>query len=67
MPGLKQAWPMVAACWSPATPRIGISAPNSDGSVDAEIGGAVLHLRQQRGGMRRSFSSSSSHWFFAML
>ena len=23
MPGAKQAWPTVAACWSPATPRIG--------------------------------------------
>ena len=50
MPGWKQAWPIVAACWSPATPRIGISAPNSDFVGDPEIGGAVLHVRQQRGG-----------------
>ncbi len=27
MPGVKQACPTVAACWSPATPRIGIAPP----------------------------------------
>ncbi len=48
MPGLKQAWPIVAACWSPATPRIGIAAPRIAFSVDAEIVGAVLDLGQQR-------------------
>ena len=41
---------MVAACWSPATPRIGIAAPNSDRLGDAEIVGAVLDLRQHRRG-----------------
>ena len=33
MPGAKQAWPTVAACWSPAMPMIGIAAPNRSGSV----------------------------------
>ena len=33
MPGPKQAWPTVAACWSPATPRIGISRPKRSGRV----------------------------------
>ena len=33
MPGPKQACPMVAACWSPATPVIGMLVPNSAGSV----------------------------------
>jgi hypothetical protein len=28
MPGAKQAWPISAACWSPAMPRIGIAPPN---------------------------------------
>ncbi len=29
MPGWKQAWPMVAACWSPATPKIGTGLPST--------------------------------------
>ena len=33
MPGWKQAWPMAAACWSPAMPAIGIAAPSRAGSV----------------------------------
>ena len=47
MPGAKQAWPMVAACWSPATPRIGIGRTQDRGLGDAEVGVAVAHLRQQ--------------------
>ncbi|CAM4524395.1 hypothetical protein ACAE110713_29910 [Achromobacter aegrifaciens] len=31
MPGVKQAWPKVAACWSPALPAIGIEPPNHSG------------------------------------
>ncbi|MNS78897.1 hypothetical protein D3C72_1125310 [compost metagenome] len=31
MPGVKQAWPKVAACWSPATPAIGIEPPSHSG------------------------------------
>ena len=48
MPGVKQAWPTVAACWSPAMPRMGIGAPRQLGLGDAEVGGAVAHLGQQR-------------------
>ncbi|HET9591944.1 MAG TPA: FGGY-family carbohydrate kinase [Solirubrobacterales bacterium] len=33
MPGAKHAWPKSAACWSPATPAIGIGRPNRLGSV----------------------------------
>ena len=41
---------MVAACWSPATPRIGMAAPRTPLVGDAELGGAVLHLGQHRAG-----------------
>ena len=30
-PGSKQHWPIVAACWSPTTPLIGIDFPVIDG------------------------------------
>ncbi len=33
MPGLKQPWPIKAACWSPAMPSTRMGAPNSAGSV----------------------------------
>ena len=33
MPAWKQAWPTVAACWSPAMPRMAMGAPNSAASV----------------------------------
>lgn len=33
MPGVKQAWPKVAACWSPATPAIGIEPPSHSGNA----------------------------------
>ena len=47
MPGVKQPWPTVAACWSPAMPRIGDGAAEQRRG-DAEVAGAVAHLRQQR-------------------
>jgi hypothetical protein len=31
-PGSKQAWPNVAACWSPALPAIWIGPPRTDAS-----------------------------------
>ena len=31
MPGVKQAWPKVAACWSPATPAMGMGPPSHSG------------------------------------
>ena len=48
MPGVKQPCPTVAACWSPATPRIRIGAAEQIGRGRAEVAGAVAHLRQQR-------------------
>ena len=48
MPGAKQAWPMVAACWSPAMPEIAIGAAEQIRHAVAEIGGGVLHLGQHR-------------------
>jgi hypothetical protein len=47
MPGAKQACPTVAACWSPATPRMAASERRTCRVGRAEIGGAVAHLRQQ--------------------
>ena len=48
MPGSKQPCPIVAACWSPATPRIRIGPPNSSGFGGAEIAGAIVDRRQHR-------------------
>ena len=54
MPGVKQPCPMVAACWSPAMPRMRIGAAEQLRLGDAEIAGAVAHLRQQRRAARRT-------------
>ena len=66
MPGAKQAWPTVAACWSPAMPVIGSGAPNSVG------GGGRRTARCSRGPRaapragcsrrRRRSSSQSCRW-----
>ena len=48
MPGSKQPCPIVAACWSPATPRSRIGPPNSAGFGRAEVAGAVVDGRQHR-------------------
>ena len=61
MPGWKQACPIVAACWSPATPRIGISAPNSDFSVTPKSAAQSFTSGSSPAGMRRIFRSSASH------
>ena len=53
MPGSKQACPTVAACWSPAMPRIGIGAAEElRRSVAPKCAAAVPHLRQQARGTR---------------
>ena len=39
---------MVAACWSPAMPRMRDRAAEQSGIGRAEVGGTVLHLRQHR-------------------
>jgi hypothetical protein len=48
MPGVKQAWPMVAACWSPAMPEIAIGPPKESRVAVAEFGGGVFYFRQHR-------------------
>jgi len=48
MPGSKQAWPIVAACWCHAAQRH--RRAEHAGLGGAEIGVAVAHLRQQGGG-----------------
>ena len=53
MPGSKQAWPNNAACWSPATPAIGIAAEQRRLGV-AEIAAGVAHLGQDARGTRTS-------------
>ncbi len=67
MPGSKQAWPMVAACWSPATPRMGISAPNRLFSVTPKSAAQSSTSGSMAFGTRRMSSSSSSQAFVAML
>src|SRR5260370_1298685 len=42
MPGLTQAWPIIAACWSPAMPSTGTGAPSPPQLVGALGGAAVL-------------------------
>ena len=63
MPGVKQACPTVAACWSPAMPRMRIAPPNSAGVGRAEIGRRNRAPRQQRrrhAEQRRSSPSSQA-------
>ncbi|MCY1309513.1 hypothetical protein D9M70_596160 [compost metagenome] len=67
MPGLKQAWPIVAACWSPATPRIGMAAPKIAGSVTPKSAAQSLTSGSMARGTFRIFSSSSSQAFSEML
>ena len=47
MPGLKQPCPTVAACWSPAMPRMRMGAPNKSGAVTPNSPAQSAHLRQQ--------------------
>ena len=54
MPGGKQPCPTVAACWSPAMPRMRIGAAEQLRHGDAEFAGAIAHLRQQRHAARRT-------------
>ena len=67
MPGSKQALPIVAACWSPATPRIGIAAPKKPGSTVPKSSALSLTSGSSARGMRRILRSSSSQQFSAML
>lgn len=67
MPGLKHACPTVAACWSPATPRIFTSAPKSFFSVIPKSSAQSFTTGRRLAGMRRMSSSSWSQAFFSML
>ena len=56
-PGLKQAWPNSAACWSPAMPATGRSRPrNAPGSVRA-----TTPVEGTTSGSARCGTCSSSH------
>ena len=61
MPGAKQAWPMVAACWSPAMPRIAIAPPNNSGTLSPNSAEESRTSGSIERGTRRIFNSSSSH------
>ena len=61
MPGVKQAWPIIAACWSPATPRSGISAPSTERSVVPNGPEQSRTSGSKAAGMRNRSSSSGSH------
>ena len=61
MPGSKQAWPMVAACWSPAMPEMAIAPPNRLSVAVAESAEESFTSGSIERGTRRSFRSSSSH------
>ncbi len=60
MPGRKQAWPIAAACWSPAIPAIGIAVPNSPASVLPKSPSVSRISGSSRRGMPKASSSSSS-------
>ena len=60
MPGSKQAWPTVAACWSPAMPAIRIGAPNSAGSVLPKSAAQSFTSGNSAAGTLKILSSSSS-------
>ncbi len=61
MPGEKQAWPMVAACWSPAMPEIMMLPPSSSGTLSPKSADESFTSGSIERGTRRIFNSSSSH------
>jgi len=67
IPGLKHACPMVAACWSPATPRIGIAAPKMSAWVVPKSSAQSLTSGSMARGTRSRSSSSSSHALVSIL
>ena len=58
MPGVKQPCPIVAACWSPAMPRMRIAPPNRSGRVSPKSAAQSPHLRQQRRPGRRTAAAA---------
>ena len=61
MPGEKQAWPMVAACWSPAIPEIAIAPPNRSGALSPKWCEESFTSGSIERGTRRILNRSSSH------
>jgi hypothetical protein len=63
IPGLKQACPTVAACWSPAMPVIGSGAPNRSAGVAPKSALQSRTSGRMAAGMSNSSSSSwSQSW-----
>ena len=60
-PGAKQAWPIAAACWSPAMPVIGIGVAEMVGRASSPIGPAqsTISGKATRGTPNRSHRPSS--------
>ena len=67
MPGWKQAWPISAACWSPAMPSTGIAAPSSDGSLTPNSAAQSSTSGSRLRGISNSASNSSSQSWLWML
>ena len=61
MPGAKQAWPIVAACWSPAMPRTGTATPSRPASVMPNSAAQSRTSGRTARGMLNRRSNSSSH------
>ena len=61
MPGVKQPCPTVAACWSPAMPRMRIGPPNRCGTVVPKSAAQSRTSGSSAAGTRNRSSSSSSH------
>ena len=61
MPGAKHAWPMVAACWSPAMPEIAMLPPSSSATLSPKLAEESFTSDSIERGTRRIFNSSSSH------
>ena len=67
MPGTKHACPIIAACWSPAMPMIGIGAPRIAVSVSPNDPAQSRISGINAAGMLNRRSMSGSHWPVSML
>ena len=62
MPGAKQACPTRAACWSPATPRIGMAAPSTSAALSPKSPALSRTCGSRAAGTSNSASKVLSHW-----
>ena len=60
-PGEKQHWPIVAACWSPTTPLIGIGVPVIDLLVTPKLSAEFFTSGKIFFGTLNKFKISLSH------